>query len=340
MRPTIKDVAIQASVSTATVSLALHDNKRISTATKNKVLKAVKELNYYPSRSAQDLVGKRSGNIGFILTDDRFLRTEPFYTRIFLGTEFAAGDNDYYVLLKTIKTDFKTGDLIPRFILERSIDGIIIAGKVPDVFIDEILKYNLPIVLIDYQTPNHPIPSVTCDNIQGGITATMHLINQGHKSIAFIGGDVSHPSISDRLIGYKKALTNASLSVDKELIITTSESTDRQGGYNSAKVLFSKNKNITAIYACNDAMAIGVMHFAKDNNIKIPEDISLIGFDDVEADLLIDPPLTTIRVPKIDLGMEAVQLLINNIKTKNQSHKKILVPVELIVRESTKKYMN
>lgn len=340
MRPTIKDVALQANVSTATVSLVLHDNKRISTTTKNKVLKAVKALNYHPSRSAQDLVRKRTGNIGFILTDDRFLRTEPFYTRIFLGTEFAAGDHDYYVLLKTIKKDFQRGDTLPRFILERSVDGIIIAGKVPQIFIDKILPYNLPIVFIDYQTPNHSLPAVIIDNIQGGVEATNHLINQGHKSIAFIGGDISHPSINDRLLGFRKAHEKAALHIDEGLIITKAENTDRQGGYNSAKILFKKNKKITAIYACNDAMAIGVMQFAKDNKISIPKDISLIGFDDVEVDLLLDPPLTTIRVPKIDLGIEAVHLLINDIKTKIQSSKKILVPIELIVRESTRKLLD
>lgn len=336
MRSTIKDVAVQANVSIATVSLVLHNNNRISTVTKNKVLKAVKALNYHPSRSAQDLVGKRTGNIGFILTDDRFLRTEPFYTRIFLGTEFAAGDHDYYVLLKTIKKDFQKEDILPRFILEGSVDGIIIAGKVPDIFIDKILQYKLPIVFIDYQTPNHSFPAVIIDNVQGGLEATNHLISRGHKNIAFIGGDISHPSINDRLIGFRKAHEKASLHIDEGLIITKAQNTDRQGGYNSAKILFRKNKKFSAIYACNDAMAIGVMQFTKDNNISIPGDISLIGFDDVEADLLLDPPLTTIRVPKIDLGIEAAQLLINDIKTKNQSSKKILVPVELIVRESTK----
>lgn len=340
MRPTIKDVAAQANVSIATVSLVLHDNKRISTATKNKVIKTIKALNYHPSRTAQDLVRGRTGNIGFVLTDDRFLRTEPFYTRIFLGAEFEAGDKDYYVFLKTIKRDFKKGDSLPRFILENSVDGFIIAGKVPDAFIDEVLKYNLPIVLIDYQTQKHSIPAVIIDNIQGGIEATNHLINQGHKNIAFIGGDIIHPSINDRLIGYKKAHENASLNIDEELIITIAEYTDRQNGYNSAKTLFSNDKKFTAIYACNDAMAIGAMQYMKDFGIRIPEDISLIGFDDVEADLLLDPPLTTVRVPKIDLGVEAVQLLINNIKTKNKSSKKILVPVELIVRESTKKIID
>ena len=161
MRPTIKDVAAQANVSIATVSLVLHDNKRISTATKKKVTKTIKALNYHPSRSAQDLVRRRTGNIGFILTDDRFLRTEPFYTRIFLGAEFEAGDKDYYVFLKTIKNDFKKGDPLPRFVLENSVDGFIIAGKVPDAFIDEVLKCRIHHVLSScyqrsYRTGNQP----------------------------------------------------------------------------------------------------------------------------------------------------------------------------------------
>jgi len=340
MRPTIKDVALHANVSIATVSLTLHDNKRISTSTKNKVLKSVKSLNYHPLKSAQALVNRRTSNIGFILTDDRFLRTEPFYTRIFLGTEFEAGDSDYYVLLKTIKRGFKKGDPIPRFILERSVDGIIIAGKVPDIFIDIISEYNLPIVLIDYQTPHHEFPSVIIDNIQGGIVATQHLIELGHKTIAFIGGDIGHPSINNRLIGYKSAIANASLKNDEKLIITTAKSPDRLSGYNSAKILFKKKKKFSAIFACNDAMAIGVMEYMKKAGIRIPEDISLIGFDDVEADLLLDPPLSTVRVPKIDLGIEAVQLLIDYIKAKNKLPKKIIIPTELIIRGSTKKYIN
>lgn len=337
MNPTIKDVAQKAGVSIATVSLVIHNNDRISTETKKKVQKAIKDLNYYPSRSARDLVSKKTGNIGFILTDDHFLRTEPFYTRIFLGTEFEARDGEYYILLTTVNSEFKENDQLPRFVLDHSVDGIIVAGKVPELFFQKLSKYKLPIVLVDYLSPQENYPVVLIDNIQGGIIATEHLIQLGHKNIAFIGGDINHPSISERLTGYKQALEKNNIKENSKLIHITSPYPDRQNGYDAAKKIFTSSKKVTAVFACNDAMAIGVMHYLKDNGLRIPDDVSVIGFDDVEADLLLDPPLTTIRVPKIELGVEALRFIISLIKNKQENAKKILVPVELIIRKSTTK---
>jgi len=148
MHPTIKDVAKAANVSIATVSLVLHNNERISSETKKRVLKKIKQLHYHPSRSARGLVSRKTGNIGFIITEEHFLRTESFYTRVFLGTEFEAREEDNYVLLATISSSFKKGDPLPRFILERNADGILIVGKVPEAFIESIIKYNIPILII------------------------------------------------------------------------------------------------------------------------------------------------------------------------------------------------
>lgn len=336
MKPTIKDVAKRAGVSIATVSLVIHNHDRISAETKKKVLKAIKDLNYHPSKSARNLVSQKTGNIGFILTDDHFLRTEPFYTKIFLGTEFEARLRAYYILLTTIKSDYNKETAMPRFILDRSVDGIIIAGKVPDDFVDRLSEYNIPFIFVDYLTAANNRPVVLIDNVQGGIIATNHLINCGHKNIAFIGGDIKHPSISDRLSGYKQVLEKNNIKINQKLIHTASPYPNRQYGYDAAKELFSNNKYITAVFACNDAMAIGVMQYLKEAGYKIPADISVIGFDDVEADLLNDPPLTTIRVPKIELGTEAMRLIDEVVQKKTSLSKKIIVPVELIERESTK----
>ena len=336
MPPTIKDVAKAANVSIATVSLVLHNNERISPETKRRVLKSIKQLNYHPSRSAQGLVSRKTGNIGFIVTEERFLRTEPFYTRVFLGSEFEARENDYYVLLATIKSSFKKGDSLPRFILERNFDGIVIAGKVPDSFIESLLKYKMPIVFIDYVPPFGDFPSVLIDNIRGGMLAAEHLINNGHKNIAFIGGEISHPSIMERLQGYKLALERANINNSNGLVVTNDEYLSRQNGYRSAEKLFLQNKEVTAIFASNNATAVGVIQYLKNNNFNIPNDISLIGFDDIEADMMIDPPLTTIRVPKMNMGTEAVQLLLNIIKAQSYTAKKIIIPIELVVRESIK----
>jgi len=338
MSITIKDVANKAGVSIATVSFVINNSKHVTTETKNRVLKTIKILNYHPSKSARDLVSKKTGFIGFILTDDHFLRTEPFYTRIFLGTEFEARSDDYYILLTSVRSDFNKNDQLPRFVLNKSVDGIIIAGKIPINLIERLSDYNLPIIFIDFVPPSNGYPLILIDNIQGGVLATDHLIHLGHKNIAFIGGDIEHTSVRDRLNGYKQALEKANIPLKNNLIIVDAPYPDRQNGYNSAKRLFAKNKNVTAIFTCNDAMAIGVMHYLKDNDYVIPRDVSLIGFDDVEADLMLNPLLTTIRVPKIELGTEAFRLIVNILKNKKSIPKKILVPVELIVRESTALY--
>lgn len=335
MKSTIKDVAKKAGVSIATVSFVINDSKRISVETKNRVEEAIKELNYHPSKSAINLVSGKTGNIGFILTDDHFLRTEPFYTRIFLGTEFEARNEGYYVLLSSINPDFNENDELPRFILNKNVDGIIIAGKVPANLIDRLAAYNLPTVFVDYIPSKKSYPLVLIDNIQGAALATNHLIELGHKNIAFIGGDIEHPSLSDRLLGYKNALEKAAIQVNENIIIADSGYPDRKNGFNAAEKIFSKENNVTAVFAGNDAMAIGVIHYLKDNGYRVPEDVAVIGFDDVESDLLLSPTLSTIRVPKLDLGAEALKLLINTLKNRKPLLKKILVPVELIVREST-----
>ncbi len=335
MTITIKDVAKKANVSIATVSLVLHNNERISPSTKKKVMKAVDELNYRPSRIARGLVMRQTQNIGFLLTNDHFLRTEPFYTHIFLGSEFEARDHNYYVLLNTIPNKFNECDYLPRFILEKNVDGVIIAGKVPSEIITCIEVYKIPIVFVDFYPPSGEHSAVLIDNIQGGEKATEHLIAYGHKHIGFLGGDMIHPSIRDRFQGYKNALDKFKIPFNPKYVVTRESNTDRKCGYHAAKTLLKANKGITSIFACNDAMALGAMQYIRENGKKIPHDISIIGFDDVLEDLSSDPPLSSIRVPKVDMGIEGVRLLMDYIASKKP--KKVLIPVDLITRDSVLK---
>ena len=335
MKPTIKDIAEKAGVSIATVSYVINNTKPISPETKERVKKTIKSLRYQPSKSARSLVTGKTGNIGFVLTDDHFLRTEPFYTKIFLGTEFEARIEGYYILLTSIKKDFDKKDILPRFVMNKSVDGIIIAGKIPHNLIDRLSSYKIPTVFVDYIPPHNGYPLVLIDNIEGGLLATNHLIELGHKNIAFVTSDIEHPSFADRLNGYKQALEHAGIAVESKLIFIKSEYEGRQAGMDLARRLFSKNKDVTAVFAGNDALAIGVMHYLKSNGYKIPDDVSVIGFDGIEADLLLDPPLSTVSVPKIELGVEALKLLANTLKNKKSLPKKVVVPVELTIRKST-----
>ncbi len=335
---TIKDVAQKANVSIATVSLVIHNSGRISKDTRKRVQKVINNLNYHPSRSARGLATRKTGNIGFILTEDHFLKTEPFYTRIFLGAEFMARMNDFYVLLATVSSEFKEGDSLPRFVLERSTDGIIIAGRVPTSLIKELEDFNLPLVFVDYTPPFGDYPNVLSDNVRAGFIATQHLIDLGHKKIAFVGGEIFHPSIAERLQGYKIAMGRANLNIDNSLIVTNDEYLSRQNGYKCAQKIFNGKARASSVFACNDSTAIGVMQYLKDKQFNIPENVSIVGCDDVEVDLLLEPPLTTIKISKIDMGSEAVQLVLSLMNSKKKSAKKIIVPVELVVRKSTKKY--
>lgn len=335
MTATIKDVAKRAQVSTATVSLVIHNNNRISETTRKRVLKAIQELNYHPSRSARGLVSKRSGNIGFILSEDHFSRSEPFYTQIFLGTEFRAREEEYYILLTTVPADITEKTPLPRFVLEKNVDGIILAGKVPPPLIEGLRQKGLPLVFVDYYPPRGNYPAVMIDNISGGYQATRHLIECRHTRIGFVAGDIEHPSINERFQGYKMALEKAGIPFHPDWVVLDAPYPDRKNGYLAARRLFTTSPDVSALFACNDAMAIGVLQYLKETGKRVPQDVSIIGFDDVEADLSLDPPLTTMRVPKVELGMEALNLMVDILKKNNHALRKVLVPVELIVRGST-----
>ena len=338
MTITIKDVAKKAKVSIATVSLVLHNHKRITPATKKRVMKVVNDLNYRPSRIARGLAMQQTQNIGFLLTDDHFLRTEPFYTHIFLGSEFEARDHNYYVLLNTIPTEFNECDHLPRFILEKNVDGVIIAGKVPPEIVTCMEVYKIPVVFVDFYPPSGDYSAVLIDNVQGGEKATEHLISYGHKHIGFLGGDMIHPSIRDRFQGYKNALDKYNLPFNSKYIVTRESATDRKCGYHGSEILLKTNKHITAIFACNDAMALGALQYIRESGKKIPGDISIIGFDDVLEDLSSDPPLSSVRVPKVEMGIEGIKLLMEFLSSRRS--KKVLIPVELVARKSVRKIIS
>lgn len=335
MSATIKDVAKKAKVSITTVSMVLNNNPKISEATRQKVLKAIQELNYYPRRMARGLVSRKTGNIGFILTEDHFSRHEPFYTRIFLGTEFEARELEYYILLTTVPPDFKPNSRLPRFILERNVDGIILAGKVPHALMQCIQQRDIPVVFVDYFLPDENYPAVLIDNISGGLLATQHLIKCGRQRIGFIGGDIQHPSIYDRYQGYQRALEQNGIPGQETLVVVDEPYPDRQSGYRAMEKLIRRAPDVDAVFACNDAMALGALQCLKEKGKKIPQDIALIGFDDVEADLTVDPSLSTIRVNKEELGIQAIRLMIEILNSSKPISRKILVPVELVAREST-----
>ena len=334
MSPTIKDVALKAGVAQSTVSLVINEGKHISQATRQKVLKAIKELNYHPRRSARVLASRKTGNIGFILADKYFYQAEPFYTKIFLGTEFEARKHNYYVLLTTVGEEFNPRKSIPRFLMEKNVDGVILTGKVSDALILYITKSGVPVVLIDYFPKEGKFPSVLIDNLQGAYEAVVHLIKLGHRRIGFIGGTVDHPSISDRFKGYGQALEEFGLSKNSSLVAKGQPDSSAEGGYRAARKLLKLSSPPTALFATNDSMAMGSIRAAREAQLKVPDDLAVVGFDDIEVATHTHPPLTTMRVPKEEMGTLAVRKIVELIDSGDKFNEKTLIATELIVRGS------
>lgn len=336
-RPTIRDVAKKAGLSLSTVSLVINKNGYVSEETRTNVLRVVKELGYHPSRAAKGLASKTSGNIGFILSDDHFSQAEPFYTMIFLGTEFEARDHNYYILLTTVGKTFKEPELVPRFLLERNVDGVIIAGKVNPKLVDYVERLGLPMMLVDYTFPKKRISSVLIDNRKGAHLAVQHLVNLGHREIGFIGGDIEHPSLAERFLAYKDCLVANGITLNQNLMMTDEPDSGMKNGSSAMRLMLERDGKPTAIFAANDAMAIGCMQFLKQRGIKIPDDVAVVGFDDIEKSSLVEPRLTTIKVFKEELGKVAVRRIVDAVKTKSHTIVNTFVPVELVIRESTQK---
>ncbi len=341
-RSTIRDVARAAGVSISTVSLVLNNKGNVSEETRRRVLKVAKELGYVPSRAARDLSLQRTGNVGFVLREDHFTRSEPFYTYIFLGTEFEARLHNLYVLLTTIPRDYRKGEHTPRFLRERSVDGLLIAGKVSDVFLEEVRTIKLPTVLIDYEAEG--FPAVVIDNQGGARVAVEHLIQQGHRRIAFVGADIRHPSIANRLEGYRIALARAGLSMDSVLVLVEAEAEPtRATGQRLGARLLALSERPTAAFCANDALALGVMETLLQAGLRVPDDVALVGFDDVQGAAQAPVPLTSVRVFKEQMGELAMHHLAERIGAEQtrrpyaRGQHTIVAPTELVVRASSVK---
>ncbi|MCA1803571.1 MAG: LacI family transcriptional regulator [Rhodothermaceae bacterium] len=337
---TIKDVAKHAKSSMSTVSMVVNGKGYVSDIKRKEVLGAIRQLGYVPSAPARSLASNRTNNIGFILRESHFTLSEPFYTRIFLGAEFEAKNQNYYVLLATVADDYEREADTPRLLKERNVDGIIIAGKVNSELLMEVEDSGIPFVLVDYQYKSYP--SITIDNRNGSIEAVRYLMEKGHKDIAFLGSDIRHPSISDRLEGYQLAMLKAGHQDTKSMtFIDEDKSPTLQTGFDLGMRILGGKRKPTAVFCANDALALGLIKYAKQKKLKIPEDLAVVGFDDVEGGKFSTPQLTTVRVFKEQMGELALRLLaelLDDIPTLNskfeRSNHMLTVPAELIIRES------
>jgi LacI family transcriptional regulator len=334
MASIIQQIAEDLNVSSASVSRALNNRAGVGVTLREKILARARELKYTPSFIARGLATQKSYSIGFFVHEKPGLaaRTDPFYGEILQGVEQVIGQSDYHVTIGTLTDDILTTPQDFRFVRERRIDGMILAGPdIPATFIRAMIESNLPIVLVDNKL-NSSVTCINSDDEGGGYLAASHLIELGHREIGILTGPTSWASNARRLRGYRRALEEHCL----QSCVVGATRTDIESGKQAFRELIAQSPAITAICAVNDSMAIGVIHAAQDKGLRIPDDLSVVGFDDISWASLNNPPLTTIRIAKTQIGKEAARHLQILISEPEEHRAEILVSVSLIQRASTR----
>ncbi|MCB9430894.1 MAG: LacI family DNA-binding transcriptional regulator [Ardenticatenaceae bacterium] len=328
-RPSMQDVADLAGVSRTTVSFVLNkvESANIPTDTQDRVLAAAKELNYRRNALASGLRSQKTHTIGFV---SDVIASTPFAGRIVQGAQERAWEENYLLLLVNTGNNQAMKKTAVETLLDRQVDGIIYATMYhrevhPPASIREV-----PTVLLDCFVADHSLPSVVPDEIRGGYEATSYLIQQGHRKIAFICDAVEVPAHVGRLAGYKKALTEAEIPFDANLVAF--DETTQQGGRDLAKKLFNRADRPTALFCYNDRMAMGAYDALNALNLSIPDDVAVIGFDDqdlIAADL--DPGLTTMALPHYEMGSWAVNHLLELINRRHNGTEQASKPKQQIL---------
>lgn len=325
---TIKDVAKLANVAVSTASYALNDTGKVSQETRERVLKVAAELGYRPNGVARDL--KRNVKTGIICVFfDDF--SGPFYSEVLRGVQDVALCNDYNLIVCTHK-------MTEKFLNERRVDGaIILSPNIPDEVLLRVAAPKFPIVVMDRELQCEYIYNVLIDNLQGAYNATKYLINLGHRNIAYISGPIISYDNIKRLEGYKKALMESNIDFDPSLVVQGRFT--EEGGYGAMRLLLLNSrlnkKPLDAIFSANDEMAIGAISVLNEEGIKVPDDLSIIGYDDIRLASYIQPPLTTISHYKYEWGTMAADLVFQGLKNNFQGGR-IILPAQLVERNSCK----
>jgi DNA-binding LacI/PurR family transcriptional regulator len=340
MKITIQEVAEKADVSPSTVSRVINEKGNISEETKVKVLEAAKELEYKPrkyTKSQEDDLESKYIGVVFSNQIANGIRQNAFYGQVMEGIEQILKKDNYNLLFKVINGEEKHDfDLINELINSRQVKGIILAGgRVDKKMIDRIRETDIPIVLIDNEIWTENIDSVITDNISGAMKVVDHLIELGHKKIGFIGGPLSHVSLNERYIGYKEALKSNGINKDKKFITFCEPQFEVSDAYEEMKKLLEKLDELpTAFFAANDLIAIGAIKALKEANYLVPDDISIVGFDDIEMSKHVTPTLSTVKVSKEDMGIKGAKRILELIEAIDTKPHKIVLSVEPVYRES------
>lgn len=333
-RNSIYEIAKKAGVSIATVSRVLNNSKFIKDSTKKLVLKVIKELDYRPNFFARNLVKNKSKTIGLLIPDI----INPIFPEMAKGISDKAFLNDYTVFLSNTDESIEKEIKLVNQLIEKRVDGIIfisteMCNKDGDyTHYIYLAKKNIPTVLINGSIENTDIPFVRINELKAGYIATRHMIEKGLRKIAFLGGPENSIPTTDKLKGYKKAFKEFNLIIKKEYIIL--DRYEIKNGFKNTTSLLNMKEKPEGIITVSDALAIEAIRAARAKNISIPDDIKIIGFDDIKFSASFSPSITTIAQPKYKMGAMALDMLVRLIEKKDIPKRKILVKPKLILRDS------
>ncbi len=335
-RATLKDVAQLAGVSKATVSYALSGKKTISEETKIRIREAINELDYVPDLNARGLSMRDSKLIGVVVPQtepgERLMFQNSFYSEVLGSIEFYARQRGYHILISA--TDANESYL--TLAKMRNLDGIIVIGMYPDEFYQEMKKTHIPIVLIDSYCNDHYYHNIRIDDAYGSYLATKYVLDNGHRDIAFVAGQMKENGVmKKRLLGYQQALQEYDVPYREEYVFE--EQIDYISGVHFSEKLLASGLNVTGIVAAADIVAIGIMKGLFEAGKRIPDDFSVIGFDDAEVSGYMTPGLTTVHQHISLKGQKAVELLLKHIEDPSLPKQEEILPLQLVVRGSVKK---
>jgi LacI family transcriptional regulator len=327
--PTIIDVAQRAGVSTATVSHVMNNTRYVSDALRTRVSAAIAELNYQPNGVARSLRRKQTRTIGMVIPDN----CNPFFAEVTRGIEDASFEQGYNVILCNSDGDAEKELDYLELLFKKRVDGIVlVSAGASQATVDVLAEQGRAVVIVDREISGLSADLVMTDNRQGGYQAVSYLLGLGHRRIACIAGPSPLTASAGRLAGYRSALTGAGLTVDEGLILAGDFQS--RSGYMAMQSFLTLADRPTAVFACNDMMAMGVICAIHQAGLKVPEDISVMGFDDISLASFTCPPLTTVAQAKHEMGVLAFGMLRERMRDGMSSPRTELLTTELVVRSS------
>jgi LacI family repressor for deo operon, udp, cdd, tsx, nupC, and nupG len=324
----MSDVAKLANVSPATVSRVLRQPELVSEKTKQKVLGAIKELNYQPHKIARQFRTKETRIILVVVPDI----TSAFFSLVLRGIEHTAVENGYQVILGDTENNVEREREYIDLLFQKQVDGMVLLTARSDKTHLEKISNQFPMVLACEYIDGLDVPTVSIDNVSSARKVTEHLIKLGHTKIAHITGPMNVILSRDRLRGYEQAMMKYDLNIDPAFIQEGDFSI--KSGYSQMVNLLSLENPPTGVFVSNDEMALGAIKAAKDSGIKVPEDIAVVGFDNLKIVSVFEPYITTINQPKYEIGKKAMDLLLKLMKGETLQKNKFVLKDELIIRES------